>query len=145
MIVKDRDALYVGAAFIMGMDEEEVDEALAQAGLNTDTCHVKDAISACRQWKDRQSGTVMRESVFKPVARTEPYSGVAEAAQGYCRESPELGRIVKREEEDGILFTGPDTSPDDEFIPFWDLGYNTSLGFYKKSVFPNHVSIYDER
>ena len=43
-----------------------------------------------------------------------------------------MAKIVERDEQRGVVFLG-----DDEFIPFDDLGYNSELGFYRLSLFPD--------
>ena len=62
---------------------------------------------------------------------------VEQQAYQYCADSPELGQIVIRDGKKGILFTGPDSPPEGEFIPFDDIGYSESLGFFRKSDFPS--------
>lgn len=59
----------------------------------------------------------------------------------YCSEGPRLGQIIVRDGKKGILFTGPDSPDGGEFIPFDDLGYNSDLGFFRKSDFPGEISL----
>ncbi len=69
-------------------------------------------------------------------------TNIEKLAYEYCRNTPEWGQIVVRDGEKGILFTGPDRDdPNGDFIPFSDLGYNSTFGFFKKSDFPNQESI----
>ncbi len=60
----------------------------------------------------------------------------------YCEESPEYGQIFTKDGKEGILFTGPDAeSPNGDFIPFDDLGYNQNIGFFEKHLFPDEPTL----
>ncbi len=68
-------------------------------------------------------------------------TSIEQQAYKYCSEDPRLGQIIVRDGQKGILFTGPDSPRGGEFIPFDDLGYSRTLGFFSKSSFPNEPSI----
>lgn len=53
----------------------------------------------------------------------------------YCAESPHLGELVTLNGVEGIRFLD-----ENEFIPFFDLAYNSEIGFFKKSDFPNETN-----
>lgn len=44
---------------------------------------------------------------------------------------------TQRDGVSGVLFTGPDSPPDGEFIPHSDLNYNNEFGYYQISQFPD--------
>lgn len=57
---------------------------------------------------------------------------IQQMAVEYCTESPSLGELVTLNGVEGIRFFD-----ENEFIPFFDLAYNSEMGFFKKSDFPN--------
>lgn len=44
---------------------------------------------------------------------------------------------TQRDGVSGVLFTGPDSPPNGEFIPHSDLNYNSEYGYYRISQFPD--------
>ncbi len=64
---------------------------------------------------------------------------IEDLARQYCEEDPQLGRIIERDGQPGILFLD-----ENEFIPFSDLGYNSEIGFFSKSRFPDVKSDYKD-
>lgn len=61
-------------------------------------------------------------------------SAIREAIKKYVDESG-MGRIEIQEDQEGVVFLD-----ENQFVPFWNLGYSTALGFYTLSMFPNTVN-----